>query len=359
MPVATLGVRRLYDALGVNTSAIGEIHHQVTLLNGTNVSVYLGPKPPMGIASLENSQYGIPERDSTVFKVNSVYKAPAFLEVTIGISRELTPQQIELLQKKDPVTQSLLLEEANTQQKFAEPLLDVISGVLGLRIHRQLVLKQLVESCFVSGEFETVNSFIGSAVEMLESIGANTNTGPHLLRVLKGMTTTSEQSLMEGGAVLHWLLRAWREQDIISRFMFFFIPLEAILQSNAELAADSLADLEAIERIVTASSDHDKGALLEFIKRAKTKFSPSLNARFEDYARQAAIPGWELDVKAFKNFNRMRNLLLHAGNKDVRSHIYFEQNTRTLEDLVERYVSIALLGTPDVFQSKWRPHRSD
>ena len=357
MPIAILGVRRLYDALGVGTSSVSQILHKVTLKAGQTVSVYLGPKPPLGIVSLENGQYGIPGRNSFIFKANSEYDAPSFLEITIGTPREISLQQLDLLGRKDKVTQEAFLKEADDHWQSAEHLLDAISGIVGLRVHRQLVLKQLVESCFIAGEFEPVSSFVSPVVEMLESIESNANTGPHLQHLLEGMISTPENPLRKRGAVLHWLLRAWRERDAVSKFMYLFVPLEAILQSSTELSADSRADLESLEAIVKSSNVHNKEALLGFLDRAKTKFSPTLNARFEEFARSAAITGWEMDVKAFKKFNRMRNLLLHAGDRNVRSHINFEENTRTLEDLVERYVSVSLLGTPDVYQSRWRPQR--
>lgn len=357
MHKAILGARRLYDALGVETGAIGEIHHKITLQTGTTVSVYLGQKPPFGVVSLESSQYGIPGQNSVIFNANSQYEASAFLEIAIGKPKELTQQEFALLKKNDKSTREALLEEANTHLEVSGHLLDAISGILGLQVHRQLVLKPLVESCFISGEFETVSNFVGSAVEMLENIKANTNTYPYLQQLLDGLTISPTESLLKGGAVLHWLLRAWRERDAVTKFMYLFVPLEAVLQSSSELATESKADLESLEALVKSSNAPNKDALLAFLGRAKTKFGPTLNARFEEFARRAAISGWELDVKAFKNFNRMRNLLLHAGDKKVRGHINFEENTRTLEDLVERYVSIALLGNSDVYQSRWRPKR--
>ena len=92
---------------------------------------------------------------------------------------------------------------------------------------------------------------------MLESIESNTNTGPPLQNLLEGLTGTSEDSLLKGGAVLHWLLRAWRERDAVTKFMYLFVPLEAILQSSTELAADSKADLESLEAIVKNSTAHN------------------------------------------------------------------------------------------------------
>ena len=139
--------------------------------------------------------------------------------------------------------------------------------------------------------------------------------------------------------------------------MYLFIPLEAVIQSTPELAAEAVRELNAIKEIVEQSGSKDKAELISFIDRTKTKFNPTLNARFEELAKKHALPGWELDVEAFKKFNRMRNLLLHMGNKRLSTHINFEQNTRTLEDLVERYVALEIVGTPTVYQSSHRPHR--
>jgi len=357
MPIVTLGTRRLYDALGVGTPAVGEILQKVDLAIGKTVTLYLGPNPPLGITSLEGSQYGIPGRNSLILHTNNEYEAPCFLEITISGPREITLQQMDLLKEEHKETRDELLKEARKHLESAEHLLDAIGGVLGLRVHRQFVLKPLVENCFLSGEFKLVSSFAGPAMEILEGIEMNTSTGPHLRRLLEEMANMPEDTLRKGGAILYWLLRAWRERDAVSKFMYLFIPLEAILPSTAELATDSKADVESLEAIVRSSDAHNKESLLQFLDRAKTKFGPTLNSRFEEFARRAAIPGWELDVEAFKKYNRMRNLLLHAGNRNVRSHINFEENTRTLEDLVERYVSIALLGSPDVYQSRWRPQR--
>lgn len=357
MPVVHIGTRRLYDALGVGAPTSGEILQKVNFASGKNVSLYIGPHPPFGITALEGSQYGIPGRDCLILKTNNEYTAPCFLEVTISEPREVTSHQLELIREKNQGVQEGLLQEARKDSEQSAHLLDAISGVLGLRVHRQFVLKPLIENAFLSGDIEPVSSFTGPFMEILEGIELNSNTGPHIQQLLEGMTKVPEDLLLDGGATLHWLLRAWRENDAISKFMYLFIPLEAVLQSSSELVADSKGDLESLESIVKSSDAPNKESLLQFLDRAKTKFGPTLNARFEEFARSAAIPGWELDVKAFKKYNRMRNLLLHAGNKHVRSHIDFDENTRTLEDLVERYVSIALLGNAEVYKSRWRPSR--
>lgn len=357
MATVKLGARRLYDALGIDTTKTGEIHHAVEFAIGDHVTIYLGPKPPLGVLSLEADQYGIPGRKSKVLHTNLEYDAPCFLEITVANQREISEEQFLLLQNKDKKSREGLLEEARNREKYCEQILDVLSGVLGLRVHRQLVLRPLVENAFLSGEFEPVSSFAGPAVEMLEGITTNSNTSINIENLLKGMKSTSEDMLRKGGAILHWLLKAWRERDSISRFMYLFIPLEAILKTAESGAIETNEELTALEALVAASEVSNKEQLLAFLERARTRLGPTLNSRFEEFARQAAIPGWEVDVQAFKKYNYMRNLLLHAGNRNVLNHINLEENTRTLEDLVERYLSHALLGNAEVYASRWRPKR--
>ena len=263
-----------------------------------------------------------------------------------------------LLKNEDPETRQRYLRVSDANLETTDQLLDVISGVLGLRVHRQLVLKPLIQSIFLRGDFEPVSSFVGPACEMLEGLSQSAETETQLKKILDSVTVSSEKTLCDSGAILHWLLRAWREPDSIAKFMYLFIPLEAVLPSTNQLAIESKADLDCIEAIVQESAAPNKLDLVSFLTRARTRFGPTLNARFEEFARNEAIPGWELDVKAFKKYNSMRNLLLHAGNKNVREHINFDEHTRTLEDLVERYVAVSLLDTADVYSSKWRPSRT-
>jgi hypothetical protein len=352
-------MRRLYDALGVEISEVGEISHRITLADGKSVSIYLGPKPPLGVVVLKGAQYAIPNRVTQIssFRISQDHESPCFLEITVSAQREISPEQAALLKQEHKETRNALLAEVERDEEKWQHLMDAISGILGLRVHRQLVLEQLVENPFVNGDFPSFSSFAGPAMEVLEGIGVNANTGPHILRLMEDETTTPGDDFVRGGAILHWLLRAWRERDHVSKFMYLFIPLEAILPSNGELAAEAKSDFEALEALVRQSDGQNKDRLISFVERAKSRFSPSLTVRFEELAARIKLSGWELDVQAFKKYNRMRNLLLHRGDRRVRGHINFEENSRTLEDLVERYVAARLLGTTAVYPSRWRPQR--
>ena len=88
--------------------------------------------------------------------------------------------------------------------------------------------------------------------------------------------------------------------------------------------------------------------------------SPPLAERFANWAAKAALPGWKNDVAAFRRFYKMRNSLVHQGQAGVEFRVTVEpEDVRTLEDIAERYVSLALFGDANVYQSKQRPLRRE
>ncbi len=115
--------------------------------------------------------------------------------------------------------------------------------------------------------------------------------------------------------------------------------------------------IELLEELVNKMNSDNKDELLSFLDVTRNKYGPNLNARFEEFSRKSGIPGWEKDVEVFRKFNRMRNLLVHAGRKNISTHINIAEETRTLEDLVERYLCVAFLGGHEVYHSRWRPAR--
>lgn len=224
---------------------------------------------------------------------------------------------------------------------------------MGLSIHRQLVLKPLIQHAFFHDGLKPTSTFYGPVWETLHHLSSTQNSHDSALNLIEGFKNTSEKTLTKGGATLHWLLKAWRERDPITKFMYLFIPLEAAIQTKS----NPTEEFKSIRAIVEASDVENKADLINFLNRVKTKFNPSLNSQFEELAQKHSLPGWEIDVEAFKKFNRMRNLLLHTGNRRLSTHIDFTKHTRTLEDLVERYVSLEIVGNPNVYHSNHRPVR--
>ena len=92
------------------------------------------------------------------------------------------------------------------------------------------------------------------------------------------------------------------------------------------------------------------------VNRLVTRIGPTLDDRFEDVAMTAKLPGWEADIEAFKKFKRMRNMLVHGSDTNVQQTLTIgEEEVRTLQDLVERYLNYCLFRDNSVYRSRWRP----
>lgn len=357
MGIETIGVRRLYDALGCGLATEKEIYISGPIADGKNLSVYIGPKPPLGVLTLEAEQYGIPGKESKIFSTNNEYKSDCYLKIVITSEYEASAIISDGILASDKHAREELLGVIKKKSELFEKLIDSISGIIGLKFHRQLVLKPLIENPLILSGPEHVSSFTGPCVEVLERISINENAQIILGDYVEALGSAKEDVLAKGGSIFHWLTKAWRERDPVAKFIYLFIPLEGILQSDTEIPNEAHSNIENLINLVQRSDSSDKEKLLSFLEMTKKKYGPNLNARFEEFAKKSAIPGWEADVEVFKKYNRMRNLLVHAGRKDIRTHINIEEETRTLEDLVERYLSVALLGNHDVYPSRWRPLR--
>lgn len=233
MATETLGVRRLYDALGCNV--LSEIRVTASLPDGMQVNLYIGAHPPLGVLKLVSDKYGIPGRKTTILHTDKEYMSDCYLEISVTFKHEADEGASRRLRDGDESARATLLKVANERSPLCEKLIDAISGIIGLKIHRQFVLKPLVENAFISSGPEPVSNFVGPSVEMLEPITLNTTAESIIANYLGSLKTRSEETIAKGGAILHWLLKAWRESDPVSKFVYLFIPLEAILPSDKGL----------------------------------------------------------------------------------------------------------------------------
>jgi hypothetical protein len=170
MGTETVGIRRLFDALGCSVENGQEICVSDLLSGGKQARLYIGPNPPLGILALESEQYGIPGRETKLLHADNKYKSDCYLEISITFEYEADEALSRGIQNKDQGAREALLQIAKERSPLFEKLLDAISGIIGLKLHRQLVLKQLVENVFISSGPEPVSSFTGPFVEMLEPI---------------------------------------------------------------------------------------------------------------------------------------------------------------------------------------------
>ncbi|MGR8981533.1 MAG: hypothetical protein ACU84H_15785 [Gammaproteobacteria bacterium] len=201
MSTEIIGIRRLYDALGCIVTDGKSIHVKGKIAGNKHCSIYLGQNPPLGIMTLEADQYGIPGKQSKILNTDIEYKSDCFLEIVITMEYEASDEVSDGILNKDKNTREELLGIIKEQSNLFEKLIDSISGIVGLRLHRQLVLKPLVENPLILSGPEPVSSFTGPVIEMLEQIGINENAGPVLESYIEALELIQEDVLAKAGSV--------------------------------------------------------------------------------------------------------------------------------------------------------------
>lgn len=356
MGIERVGFRRLYDAIGCGIEKSTDASFSFKILNDYSGTVYLGPNPHFGVMQLNSDAYIIPGQ-KTKSQLNSDYKSDLFLEISFTFDVSVDDSISDGLSRKEETARDKLLTEVNPKVKLLSEVLDTISGIVGLKFHRQLIIKPIIENSFILSGPELVSRISGEVIETLLPIKI-TKSGLNVLdSYLNSLGELKEKDYKDSSRAFHWLLRAWRERDHAAKFLYLFIPLECILESPKKSNAEITENIEILKHLVSESNNENKESLLGFLNRLEYKFSPTLRSRFESLAESKKIEGWEADIEAFKKFNRTRNLLLHSGKKEILSHLNIDEETRTLEDLVERYVSLAVFGDANVYVSRWRPNR--
>ena len=355
-----IGLRRLFDAKGCSLTVHEEIVVDLTVSESFQARIYLGPKPEHGIQVVSGiPRYMVPGEPFNIsnFEFNadatkSSYAGRFFLEISASCAAE----PIDSAVGSEDI-RSKLLKQAEAKKPELQNIIDLVAGIVGLRFHRQFVLVPLDENIFAwEGEIP-VRAFVSPSWEILETIGLTEAGVAHLeghRAALQNLPDTLRRKL---GLIFHWLLRAWREVDHVYKFVALFLPLEAVLSSGGKKRdSQQKEQVDAIRRILRDNAGEQAESLVMLFNRAYERLSPTLDDRFIDLARNAQMPGWEGDIEAFRHFKRLRNALVHRGDKEVQHRLTVgQEEVRTLSDLVERYVNYAIFGDSQVYESRSRP----
>lgn len=364
-----VGLRRLYDPRGCSLAGAEEIRVRFAVGQGMTVEAYLGPRPRFGITVQSGviSKYLVPGEpmNLTTIEFNqdasaSSYPRHFFTEVACLLDVDIEAEQSRRFHSGEPGSEQPLLALVEQHREQLTGVLNLVAGVVGLRFHRQFVLEVITENpVALRGPDDYAHSIVGPPVEILEAITV-TQDGQHLFAdMLPAIGQAGGRTRDTAAAALSWLLRAWAEEDPVSKFIALFIPLEIILTNGNGLPPDIKEAAVQMRRIVSEHSGEHRDNLLALFDRLADGLRPSLAQRFEQLARGHAQGGWEADVEAFRLFNRSRNRLLHRGDPAVRLMVQVptEEQVHALEDLVERYISLEFFNDAAVYQSRWRPTR--
>jgi hypothetical protein len=368
MKAIRVGRSRLYSVMAAADSLINR--HDEALLRfrfgSIDVEAYLGPDPRHAVLTFKLDP-PIPKdpkappctsrRRGSEWPPPGEFPADFYTELVATETIEVDDAIAAAFQGRDKAASAEMSRRANEREPLLTAALDYVAGIVGLRLHSLLVTTPVIEQHYAyrdKGVPYEVNTLLKLKTTEAYDWGVSD----------KGLTASKSRmpeiqigwTWEKAAEVLAWLLRAWSAEDPVLEFVSSFIPLECVIPELPITAGNSW-DLRrravlAIVRKDAAAQDRDD--LLEFVRSLQPQ-PPTLVSRFQKWAAGAALPGWRRDVTAFRRFCRMRNLLVHAGKKGLEPRVTVgADEVRTLEDIAERYVSLALFGDANVYQ---RPER--
>lgn len=361
------GYRRLYDSMGCSVVNQQPLRLVLPFGNDLEVEIYMGNKPRFGIfVETGHEDYLIPGVQTTLGQytyhadaTQSAYPRTFFTEIVCSQVLQVTDEVFEAFNRSDQAAGQELLTTARARSDEYNMVLDLLSGVIGLRFHPQFILKLLNENAVAFHNDQHFRENAGSSVQVLEDICLLEAGITTMHELFPSIGKASGKVVQTGSRVLHWLIRAWAERDIISKFNALFIPLEMVLEGvQGELPEDQRRQVEKLQTLIETygGEDEEKAGLRALLGRLVKSQRPSLIDRFNLFAEQAKLPGWKNDIQAFKKFNRIRNNLLHRGDPNIRIHVSVgEEEMLALEDLTERYVNYFLFHDTVVYQSRFLP----
>ena len=325
----------------------------------------MGNKPKFGITiEIGHEEYIIPGAQSTLGNytyhadaTQSSYPRTFFTEIVCSHVLEVTDDLFGAFYRDDQTATQELLRIAESHADEYQMVSDFLSGILGLRFHPQFIMKLLNENFVAFHNEKRGYNFAGSPVQILEGIQVNEAGIPIIEQFFSAIGKAERKVVQSSSKILSWLIRAWTEQDVVSKFNALFIPLEMVLEGvRGEMPHNQRQQIEKIQEIIFSYAGEQKEALISLIDRLVKNQRPSLVDRFSLFAEQAKMPGWENDIKAFKKFNSIRNGLIHRGDPNVKIHVKVgEEEVHALEDLTERYMNYYLFQDTAVYQSRFLP----
>jgi hypothetical protein len=362
-----IGYRRLYDSMGCSIANRQTISLVFPCGDDLQAEIYIGNKPKFGITiETEHEEYVIQGEQSRIGHytyhadaTQSSYPRSCFTEIICSHELEVTDDLFNAFYRDEQPAIQELLRIAESHADEFRMIADFLSGILGLRFHPQFIMKLLNENFVAFHNEKQGYNFASSPVQILESIQVNEAGIPIIEQFFPAIGKAERKVVQSSSKILSWLVRAWTERDIVSKFNALFIPIEMILEGiQGEMPEDQRLQVEKLQTLIGTYGDDDKEkeALMSLLDRLVKSQRPSLIDRFNTFAGDAKMPGWEKDIQAFKKFNRIRNGLLHGGDPNVRIHVTVgEEETLALEDLTERYVNYYLFQDTVVYQSRFLP----
>jgi hypothetical protein len=357
-----IGFSRIYNASACSNEKEGDISatihfglfdvyfHAGTGLKHHVFTMKLGPPVP------QDKQTEIKPSRSKPQQIPKQADFPADYYVEIFAQRwlEVEDALADAFYAGDLAAQNHLSELLKQQKDEFLTAVDFTAGLFGLKVHKLLVLKVIHEQYYIyKDEHSTVFSL---DIDV-------TVTGTYLFdqegawqTAIKKAESNLSGKWKDAAKPLAWLLRAWGAEDRVLRCFSLLTALEQVIPGGATMEEKVWS--EARSKVLSLLNLHadplEADKLISWVESAPRPATPILT-RFQIWAETADQPGWKKDIGTFKKFNRIRNQLFHTGTPaaDHKIKIVLKQ-LEELEDVAERYVSLALFKDMTVYKHPLR-----
>jgi hypothetical protein len=249
-----IGYRYLFDSKGCSLSNHEEVKIKLIVSEEYDVQLYFGPKPQFKIDSVVGcSKYYVPGTKTPLGRcvINGKPSqfpeyGPLFLEIVIRT-------EADMKEGGNVITHDILLRQAESKKDEFKNIVNLVAGIIGLRLHRQFVLELINKNALVwEGEESHKGGFATPGVEILKKVALTDNGIKHIKAVGDKLKTLPHEDMEEYSLIFHWLLRAWNERDILYKFINLFILLECILNmlSDTKINIDDKRKAKSIRMAI-------------------------------------------------------------------------------------------------------------
>jgi hypothetical protein len=366
MPQVRVGVRRVYLAIGATLAGRECLWFSSRSSPTRVIEVYIGHSPRYGHWVYNGSRYHTENSPATMHfeskpTLEPTAETPGFTEVIVFEEVEVTEDLYARWINKEAAANEAVLKLGQQHEPTLTGLADVVAGTLGLRVHTNLVKQHLYRQTIAQrGPLDSAQISAGRAIELIDQLHLPSDHLNHVAELLAGVAQASPDTVALASAVMGMLLQAWEDRDPISQFLKLFIALEVALSAvEVPPKADIVKGIREISGLIAGSLTADRAELDRVLSEVHSRYRPALMERFESLAASSNHTGWEMDVAAFRKFNKQRNGLMHRGEQRALLSVHVTgAEVALLEDIVERYVSQLFFKNMDVYQTKWRSRGS-
>jgi hypothetical protein len=224
-----IGYSKIYNAEGCNLLGRKEIILQF-LVNGIEVRVFVGSEHKHLISVFSES--GSNNKSVQIHPTPKIYPADLYTEILALQTLQVEDDIAEAFENRNEKAKEFIGSKAIELHPNLSIATDYIAGLIGLRLHNNLVRKLITEQSYEYCTLSDIYSFrSGFVMNFIPSIEWDISEGNRVIFP----KLQEAWSLEEAAKILAWVLRAWDAEDPILRFVSLFIPLEIVVKKYNEI----------------------------------------------------------------------------------------------------------------------------